>query len=115
MVLVADEPARHRPFLLAFTGASEAVDADAGFVIVTPRGVVDVTTPAAFHHRYGVAAPGAAHGARLAAVRFIAADASLPQSARELAGIAGLYAGNPTVIGADDAMGAVLVFEQATG
>ena len=33
------------------------------------------------------------------------------RSAPELAGIAGLYAGNAAVIGADDAMGAVLVFE----
>ena len=47
-------------------------------------------------------------------MRFTVADASLLQSVPELAGMAGLYAGNATVIGADDAMGAVLVFEPKT-
>jgi hypothetical protein len=42
-----------------------------------------------------------------------AADASLLQGALELAGMAGLYAGNAAVIGPEDAMGAVLVFEPA--
>jgi hypothetical protein len=31
----------------------------------------------------------------------------------DLAGLGGLYAGNATVIGSEDAMGAVLVFEPA--
>ena len=111
VVLVADAPQRHRDFLLAFSGASKAVDTDAGFIIATPRGVIDVTAPAAFLARYGVAAPDVSHGARLAALRFKVADASLLQSAPELAGIAGLYAGNAAVIGQADAMGAILVFE----
>ena len=68
-------------------------------------------TPAAFVARYGVKAPDTARGARLAAIRFAVADAGLLQNVPELAGIAGLYAGNPAVIGADDAMGAVMVFE----
>ncbi len=113
VVIVAEDPKQHRDFMLAFTGATKAVSTDAGFVIATPRGVIDVTTPAAFLQRYGVPAPDASHGARLAALRFAAADASLLQSAPELAGIGGLYAGNPTVIGLNDAMGAVLVFEPA--
>ena len=50
-------------------------------------------------------------GARLAAIRFAVADPSLLQGLPELAGLAGLDAGGPTVIGADDAMGAALVFE----
>jgi hypothetical protein len=48
---------------------------------------------------------------RLAALRFTAADASLLQAVPEQAGMAGLYAGNATVIGPNDARGAVLVFE----
>jgi hypothetical protein len=36
------------------------------------------------------------------------------QGAPELAGIAGLYVGNAAVIGSEDAMGAILVFEPAT-
>ena len=46
-------------------------------------------------------------------MRFAVTEPSLLQGAPELAGMAGLYVGNPTVIGADDAMGATLVFERA--
>jgi hypothetical protein len=49
----------------------------------------------------------------LAAVRLTVADAELLQNVPELAGIAGLYAGNAAIVGADDAMGAVLAFEPA--
>jgi hypothetical protein len=41
------------------------------------------------------------------------ADADRVQALPELAGIAGLYAGNAAVVGREDAMGAVLVFEPA--
>lgn len=113
VVAVADVPADHLAFMQAFAGAEAArSDAD-GFAIVTPRGVIEVVTPAAFVARYGVQPPDVAGGARLAALRFTVADASLLQAAPELAGIGGLYAGNATVVGAEDAMGAVLVFEPA--
>jgi hypothetical protein len=53
-------------------------------------------------------APDISGGARLAGLRFLVRDANL---LAEVPGIAGLYAGNLTVIGQQDAMGAVLVFE----
>jgi Glyoxalase-like domain len=112
VVAVADDPAAHRGFFQSLTGAA-AKDGKDGFVVATPRGTIEVITPAAFTGRYGVAAPDTARGARLAAMRFAAADASLLLDAPEFAGIAGLYAGNPIVIGADDAMGAVMVFESS--
>ena len=110
VVVVADTPERHRGFVQAFAGA-EATASQDGFSIATPRGTIEVTTPDAFLRRFGVAAPDISHGARLAAIRFTAADASLLQNVPELAGLAGLYAGNAAVIGAEDAMGAVLMFE----
>jgi hypothetical protein len=79
--------------------------------MATPRGAIDVTTPAAFLQRFGVPAPDVSRGARLAALRLTAADASLLQGVPAEAGLAGLNAGNATVIGPQDAMGAVLVFE----
>ena len=111
VVLVSDAPERQLDFLLAFTGAARADAAGEGFAIVTPRGTIEVTTPAAFLNRFGATAPDVSRGARLAALRFTAADPSLLEGVPELAGLAGLYAGNATVIGRDDAMGAVLVFE----
>lgn len=110
VVLVANEPERHRAFMQAFTGG-EAEHTDRGFTIATPRGTIEITTPAAFTRRFGVKAPDVSRGARLAAIRFTVADASLLQAAPELAGIAGLYAGNLAIIGADDALGAVIIFE----
>jgi catechol 2,3-dioxygenase-like lactoylglutathione lyase family enzyme len=109
---VAGEPKQHLGFMQSFSGAAAKQTGD-GFAIATPRGAIDVTTPAAFTRRYGVVAPDVSRGARLAAIRFSAADAGLLQAAPEFAGIAGLYAGNAAVVGADDAMGAVLVFEPA--
>ncbi len=112
VVAVAEEPARHLKFMESFAGAS-AEPSDAGFTIATPRGAIEVTTPVDFLNRFGVKAPDVSRGARLAALRFAAKDASLLQGAPEFAGMAGLYAGNPAVVGLEDAMGAVLVFEPA--
>ena len=68
-------------------------------IIKTPRGNIEVVTPAAFLQRFGVSAPPVLHGARLAALRFSVGDASLLKAAPEEAGIAGLYAEDATVIG----------------
>ncbi|MGH6665117.1 MAG: VOC family protein [Pseudolabrys sp.] len=110
VVAVAPEPVRHRKFMEGFAGAQAEPRGD-GFTVATPRGAIEVVTPAAFLHRFGVKAPDVSGGARLAALRFSVADASLLQGLPELAGFAGLNAGNAAVIGAQGAMGAVLVFE----
>jgi Glyoxalase-like domain len=90
VVLVASEPARHRDFLLAFSGAQSARDTGAGFAIDLPRGAIEMIPPAAFERRFGGSAPDVSRGARLAALRF---------TGRSLA------ASQPNVLGA------VLVFE----
>jgi len=68
-------------------------------------------SPAGFVGRFGVAPPDVSRGARLAAVRFAATDRSRLQGLPDRAGVAGLEAANRAVVGRDDAMGAVLVFE----
>jgi hypothetical protein len=83
----------------AFVGAEATRANDDGFAIETPRGMIEVVTPAAFIARFGVKAPEVARGSRLAAIRFIVVDANLLQAVPELAGIAGFYAGNAAVIG----------------
>lgn len=110
VVIVAGTPAAHRAFFEAFAGG-KANDRDGGFAIATPRGSIEVMTPAAFVNRYGVKAPDLSQGPRLAALHFAVTDANRLQGLPAQAGIAGLEAGNATVIGAEDAMGAVLVFE----
>ena len=112
IVVVAERPDIHQGFFENFVGA-KAIGLDGGFTVPTPRGEIDVVGPAAFVHRFGVNPPDAASGARLAALRFDVAHPGLLEAVPEQAGIAGLFAGNATVIGLQDAMGAVLVFEPA--
>jgi len=112
IVAVANDPDQHRGFMQTFS-AGEARPMEGGFIIDTPRGTIEMTTPDAFLRRFGVAAPDVSRGARLAAVRFAVADASLVQNAPELASIAGIYAENKAIIGANDAMGAVIIFKPA--
>jgi hypothetical protein len=111
VVLVAQDPGQHASFLRAFAGVDAGHATPNGLMLTTPRGDIEVLTPAAFVQRHGVAAPDVSQGARLAAIRFLVADASLLAGLPEEAGIAGLYAENTTVIGQGDAMGAILVFE----
>lgn len=110
VVVAAEQPERHRSFFQSFSDV-EATPIQGGLVLVMPRGSIEVVTPDAFLARFGVAPPDVARGARLAAIRFAVADADLLQGVPELAGIAGLYAGNAAVVGRENAMGAVLVFE----
>ena len=112
VVLVSADPARHRHFMESFVGGAAEQEND-GLAFSTPRGTIEMTTPDAFLRRFGVAAPDVSRGARLAAIRFAVTDASLVQNTPELAGIAGIYAGNKAIIGANDAMGAVIIFEPA--
>jgi hypothetical protein len=58
-----------------------------------------------------VKTPDVSDGPRLAALRF--AMDSLSEGTPQQTGIAGIFAGNPTVVASGDAMGAVLIFEAA--
>jgi hypothetical protein len=107
VALVAQVPSDHAEFLAAFAGADSRRRPD-GVIITTPRGDIEVLTPAVFTSRFGVPAPDISGGARLAALRFLVKDTGF------LAKVPGmLYIGNITVIGQQDAMGAVLVFESS--
>jgi len=110
VVLIAEEPALHARFLYSFAGVEGETTAS-GVMIKTSRGDIEVVTPDGFKKRFGVPGPDVSKGARLAAIRFALEDASLFEGAPNVAGISGVYAGNATIIGRQDAMGAVLVFE----
>lgn len=113
VVIVAEQPEQHQRFFQVL-GDAQAVAVADGFAIATPRGAIEVVTPTTFLRRFGVKAPDLSRGARLAALRLAVTSPSRLQALHELAGIAGLYVGNDAIIGSEDAMGAVLVFEPAT-
>ncbi len=111
VVLVADEPAHHREFLLAYTGATTARDERGGFTIDLPRGAISVVTPSAFRDRFGQHPPVTERGMRLAALRFKAADPQAVGGKFDQAGIfsTALKSGAISV----SALGATLIFEPA--
>jgi catechol 2,3-dioxygenase-like lactoylglutathione lyase family enzyme len=111
-IVVAARPGHHAHFFELFAGAPSIASND-GFAIRTPRGTIDMLTPVAFTRRFGVEPPDVSRGPRLAALRFAIDDTSVLEAMPEQAGIAGIFAGNPTVVGSRDAMGAVLIFEAA--
>ena len=111
VVLVAQDPGCHASVLGAFAGVDVIRTATGGIALKTPRGDIDVVTPADFLRRFGVTPPDVSSGARLAALRFSVSDPALLAGIPGEAGVAGVNAENITVIGHEDAMGAVLVFE----
>lgn len=72
VVMVADEPARHRDFLLAYSGADGTTPDSDGFSIGLPRGAIEVMTPAGYTARFGLPAPDGRGGPRLAGMRLSA-------------------------------------------
>lgn len=71
VVLTAENPSDHHVFLKDFTGVRDFRASSLGLSIATPRGTIDVLTPAAFAQRAGEAAPEG-EGLRLAAIRIAA-------------------------------------------
>jgi glyoxalase-like protein len=110
-VLVAENPTDHHIFLSAFTGERELVATSGGVAAPTPRGDIRIMDPAAFHDRFGVAAPDITRGARLAAVRFTVRDRDALLAALRRGGIAFAAHMDAIVVAPQAALGATLVFE----
>ena len=62
VVVVANQPEQHQQFFEVFADAP-AVARDGGFAIATPRGMIEVVSPAAFLQRFGVKPPDMTCGA----------------------------------------------------
>jgi hypothetical protein len=59
VVLVADDPSDHHVFLQAFAGVRDIRATSAGLVIPVASGqAIEVLSPLAFRHRFGVAVEG---------------------------------------------------------
>lgn len=71
VVLVAPDPTDFHEGLSAFAGVRQFHATSAGLVIPTPRGVIEVVSPAAFRWRYGAdALPVTPEGLSFAGLRF---------------------------------------------
>jgi catechol 2,3-dioxygenase-like lactoylglutathione lyase family enzyme len=110
-VLVAEYPDDHRRFFTAFAGAAETVSRAGRMTIATPRGNIEVLTPAAFAAEYDAPPPDMSRGMRLAALRFALGDQAVARGVFQNSSIAFVEQGARLVIGPDAAIGATLVFE----
>jgi hypothetical protein len=111
VVLVAENPSDHHIFLSAFAGEREMLATSAGISLTARRGTIDVLTPHAFREHYGTPPPDTSNGARLAAVRFTAANRGAVGLLLKQAAIAAAERMGRLVVGPDAALGATLVFE----
>jgi catechol 2,3-dioxygenase-like lactoylglutathione lyase family enzyme len=110
IVLVAENPTDHHIFLSAFTGERELQATSTGITAATPRGDVQIMTPAAYRSHFGVEPPDIAAGARLAALRFNIRDREAFAKAFDAAGVPFSCPMGAAVVAPDIAMGATLVF-----
>jgi catechol 2,3-dioxygenase-like lactoylglutathione lyase family enzyme len=110
VVMVAENPADHHVFLKAFAGVDDLKSTSHGIRIETPRGEIQVMDPQAYRSFFAADPPNLARGARLAAIRFSAAEIASVKST--LGGIAKEHMGR-LIVPADIAHGATLIFEAA--
>jgi len=112
VVFAAERPAELRDFMLAFAGAGTARAVGDGFAIDTPRGEIEVATPAAFRSRFGARPPDMSRGARLAAICFSLGETTdATERAMQQAEIRAQTIGGTVVVALAQGMGATLVFE----
>jgi hypothetical protein len=111
VVLVADDPPRHRDFLLAFTGGRGAKMSAGAMTVATPRGDIQVMKPSVFCDRFGMTPPGTSRGARLAAIRFAVRDFAAAVAALKAGEVDAEVCSGRIVVGFDIALGATLMFE----
>ncbi|MFN3670855.1 MAG: VOC family protein [Bosea sp. (in: a-proteobacteria)] len=110
-IMVADEPARHRAFLDAFTGGAEVLEGNADLVWTLPRGRIDVLDPEAAAAIYHVEpAPTPTHFLGFC-VTVPALDAVAERL--EAQAISFMRGDERLVVPAEAAMGCVIAFEQA--
>jgi hypothetical protein len=115
VVLVAEKPEDHRQFFAGFAGDPQITADASGLAVTTPRGKIQVLTPAAFTSAFGVPPPDTTRGARLAALRFAVSNMAATRGAWQIGAIDFAERDRRFVIGPDTAIGATLVFEALTG
>jgi Glyoxalase-like domain len=111
VVLVADDPADHRPFLLAFTGVDEPQSTSSGLTAQTENGEIEILEPSAFHDRFGISPELSGEGMLLNALCFEVDDLDRAEESHRRHGIAFHRHQGRLVISPEVAYGATLAFE----
>jgi hypothetical protein len=111
VTLLADRPSRHVPFFEAFSGSKVVCAGERNVAIMTPRGAIEIMTPACFRDVLGID-PGISldEGPRLAAFK-VGAPVEGVARLLERAGIPFHRAKGHLAVAASDNHGVALVFE----
>ncbi|MBN8967125.1 MAG: VOC family protein [Rhizobiales bacterium] len=113
-ILVADNPADHHIFLSAFTGMRVLQSSSTGVIASTPRGDVEIMDSRSFRDRFGVAVAAEGEGMRLAGLRLATRSLAQTETALTGGGVTHHRHVGRLVIPPQAALGATLVFEEAT-
>ena len=109
VMMVADDPERHRSFASSYTGSSNFYVEPGEVSLMTPRGALSIMTPARFQAVFGGPQPAA--GNHLQAIRFAVADIATARAVMQKGDMKTRDHREGFVIDAADAMGATLSFE----
>ena len=112
-VLVAENPADHRVFLDALTGAS-TLSNSSGVIAPTPRGDIEVLDTPAFCNRFGVMLEAERAGAAIKGLRLATPDLDVVDRILKTNNISSQRHDRCVVVPPETAFGATLIFEQAT-
>ena len=115
VVIAASDPAELRSFLSGFSGVPEARNLDGGFALATPRGTIEVLTPATVRARYGDAAPDGGEAPRMIGLRFGVADLEAAGAALRNGAAACRETAYGLVVPSAAGWGAMLTFEPGEG
>jgi hypothetical protein len=111
VIMVADDPKRHRAFASAYTGSTDFYVEPGEVSLWLSRGSLSIMTPARFQAAFG--GPQPVPGNHLQAIRFAAADIAAARALMQKNGIKTRNHREGFVIDPADALGATLSFEPA--
>jgi catechol 2,3-dioxygenase-like lactoylglutathione lyase family enzyme len=111
VIMVADDPERHRAFASAYTGTSDFYVEPGEVSLWLPRGSFSIMTPARFQAAFG--GPQPVPGNHLQAIRFAVADIASARALMQKNGVKTRDHREGFVVDPADAMGATLSFEPA--
>jgi hypothetical protein len=109
VIMVADDPERHREFASTYTGSSDFYVEPGEVSLWLPRGSFSIMTPARFQAAFG--GPQPVSGNHLQAIRFAVADIAAARALMQKNGVKPRDHREGFVVDPADAMGATLSFE----
>jgi hypothetical protein len=113
VVMIANNPASHRDFLKAYTGAGEVTAEPDSVTARTENGDIEILTPSAARDVLGLPVRLSGAGMTMNAIRFGVADLADTEALHRQNGLAVRRHGGRLIVPPEEAFGATLIFEAA--